>query len=624
MEPRLLDMMRKEVEMLCVLDHPHIVKIFEYAIDDSNEELVLVLEHLAGGDCQKLLTEALAVDTLLSEALVARLMHQVFLALSYCHSQGVLHRDIKPANMILTGEDLLGIADCKVIDFGVAVRDDSLERGIFGTLSHIAPEVAAQTGDIYTAKADVWAAGVTTFQLLTGLLPFGRPTMGAGGCRALLRPIAKYKGFDEDIAPKVQDVPGWENRSPEAQQFVRWLFEADPAKRPTCTEALEHPWLQMYKAETEKLSQEMIQSLARYPHAPPLVRCCLYAIAARQNIPDLERFGAAFLRIDREGKGKLSSDDLTAVLGRKSMPIPIKADHIIDAADLDHSGFINFTEFVAACLYTRHVQSGTLEELLGNAFNALDTDRDGKVCIAEIRELFRERDAPFLEHLPQDRPFDLKTWCSSLINSFAARPAQPEQKLRDYLRDIREQELAQPANQPGLAEQARKCIREQERVQPGLWPDGLNPTPSAARLAPMPGVGLVASPQRQASYTPPVVPAKVIANHDQASPQAQHLTVMAARGHSSVPTPGMLQFPQRQVPVASLKPAAPPPSASKSGGVTQGYLTPRIVPASPRGPLQATGPAPSSDANTPLPAHLLTGLQQGWVTCRQPLAMVQR
>jgi hypothetical protein len=72
-----------------------------------------------------------------------------------------------------------------------------------------------------------------------------------------------------------------------------------------------------------------------------------------------------------------------------------------------------------------------------------------------------------------------------------------------------------------------------------------------------------------------------------------------------------------------LTPSAAPPPASKSG-VTPGYLTPRIVPASPRGPLQATGPAPSSDAHTPLPAHLLTGFQQGWVTCRQPLAMVQR
>merc|ERR1711971_674932 len=153
-------------------------------------------------------------------------------ALNYCHAKGILHRDIKPDNMILVEEDLLGVADCKLIDFGVSTRNDSDERGIFGTLSHIAPEVAAQSGvHIYTDKADVWSAGVTTFQLLTGLLPFGRSTV-SGGVRQGLLQISGFKGFDEDIGYKLQGHPGWECRSPEAQNFLRWVLVADPAKRP--------------------------------------------------------------------------------------------------------------------------------------------------------------------------------------------------------------------------------------------------------------------------------------------------------------------------------------------------------------------------------------------------------
>lgn len=607
MEPRLLEMMRKEIEMLCVLDHPHIVKIFEYALDESREELVLVLEHLKGGDCQDVLTEALAAGSLLSEALVARLLHQVLLALSYCHKEGVLHRDIKPENMILTGEDILGIADCKVIDFGVAVRDDSLERGIFGTLSHIAPEVAAQKGDIYTAKADVWAVGVTAFQLLTGMLPFGRPTMKAG-CRQGLRHIARYKGFDEDVAPKVQDVPGWENRSPEAQQFVRWLLTADADKRPTCSEALDHAWLQMYKAETESLTQEMIQSLARYPSAPPLVRCCLYAIAARQNIPDLERFGTAFLRIDRDGKGKLSPDDLAAALGRKSMPIAINADHVIAAADLDHSGEINFTEFVAACLYYRHVQRGTLEDLLRGAFEALDTDRDNLVSVSEIRDLFRERDAQFLEQLPQDRPFDLRTWCSSLQNICASTPvkqAVPEAGRCPPQRQV----ASHPVANSGYAIGQTVAYFSASQGNVWLMTKVVSKRGNDVELACKPGYFLGLEEQAEKM--------QAIASPGQAVSQPPCLA--PERGRHNVPGIGVQQLQPHQHPITAARPGVHTEGDSKS----QGYVMPNLLSAPPRGLLEARGHV-APDAGSCLPAHLLSGLQQGRVTCRQPIAMVHR
>jgi len=75
---------------------------------------------------------------------------------------------------------------------------------------------------------------------------------------------------------------------------------------------------------------------------------------------------------------------------------------------------LGVVEFVAACLYGRHVQRGSLEHLLKSAFEALDADRDGLVHIDEIRTMFRERDAPFLERLPQNHPFDLSAWCSCL------------------------------------------------------------------------------------------------------------------------------------------------------------------------------------------------------------------
>ena len=59
----------------------------------------------------------------------------------------------------------------------------------------------------------------------------------------------------------------------------------------------------------------------------------------------------------------------------------INVDSLLTAADLDHTGRINYTEFVAACLYARFVQRGSLEDLLRSAFEALDSDRDGLIQV---------------------------------------------------------------------------------------------------------------------------------------------------------------------------------------------------------------------------------------------------
>ena len=71
MKPEHVKMMRDEVDLLCQLDHPGVVKIFEHAFDETTGELTIVLEHLRGGDCFALLDAA--DGTPLSEALVSRL-----------------------------------------------------------------------------------------------------------------------------------------------------------------------------------------------------------------------------------------------------------------------------------------------------------------------------------------------------------------------------------------------------------------------------------------------------------------------------------------------------------------------------------------------------------------------
>jgi serine/threonine protein kinase len=424
-------MTRKEVDLLCKLDHPNVVRIFEHACDDFNQTLVMVLEYMQGGDCLTLLEEA--NGTLLTESLCGRLLHQALTALCYCHSQGVVHRDIKPDNMMLADSidrAAIGTATdalCKLIDFGLAEQRATSKQGPIGTPPYMAPEIAkaaramknrCPTGNTiihaseWTATVDMWSLGVTGFEMIMDEGPFLRESNDD-----TFAAISQYTNYED-----LKQRSAWCQRSTEAHDFLRMLLVADANKRPTANEALDNIWIQMHKGTRNSLGAEMIHSLSGYQDAPPLVRCCLYVIASRLDIPDLERFGATFLRLDTDGDGMITREDLTQAFTELEKDWPsecnsLDADTILDAADLNHAGGINFTEFVAACLYARHIvqdHQASLGHLLERAFDALDDDRDGWITLDQVTPLFRERDAPSLQRLPQDRPFDKREWSECL------------------------------------------------------------------------------------------------------------------------------------------------------------------------------------------------------------------
>ncbi|MFN7723480.1 MAG: serine/threonine-protein kinase [Rubrivivax sp.] len=120
---------------------------------------------------------------LLPAPLVFRLMALVAQALQHAHSRGVVHRDIKPANLIV---DLphLGL---KVTDFGLARVHGGFHTGtgvVLGSPAFLAPELLA--GAEATPAGDLYALGVTLYQLLTGQLPFEGHSLGE-----LLRSVAQ-------------------------------------------------------------------------------------------------------------------------------------------------------------------------------------------------------------------------------------------------------------------------------------------------------------------------------------------------------------------------------------------------------------------------------------------------
>ena len=144
------------------LAHPNVVSVFDYGED---AEIAWIVMEMVEGETLKALLDR---QERLPAPVIVRLMGQILDALSYTHSRGVVHRDIKPANIMLTEDRVV-----KIADFGVArIENSSMTHvgTVLGSPAYMAPEQFR--GDATDHRADIWAAGVILYQMLTGERPF--------------------------------------------------------------------------------------------------------------------------------------------------------------------------------------------------------------------------------------------------------------------------------------------------------------------------------------------------------------------------------------------------------------------------------------------------------------------
>ncbi|MGH8901407.1 MAG: serine/threonine-protein kinase, partial [Egibacteraceae bacterium] len=151
----LLARIRQEAEILAALDHPHIVRVYEFVPDEGG--IAIAMQYAPGGS----LAERLAAHGRLDPASIAALTVPIAQALASAHRRDVLHRDIKPGNILFTsdGEPLLS-------DFGIArwkAAGRLTQTGVqLGTAEYLDPEVA--DGSPPDERSDVYSLGVVCYE----------------------------------------------------------------------------------------------------------------------------------------------------------------------------------------------------------------------------------------------------------------------------------------------------------------------------------------------------------------------------------------------------------------------------------------------------------------------------
>lgn len=366
-----------EINILKVLDHPNIVRVYEFFEDSKS--FYIVMEHCRGGELFQEIMKLKQYD----EPQSAQIMRQLLSCISYLHSISICHRDLKPENILF--DEKSDYMNIKLIDFGSACFfNEKLMKEGMGTAYYIAPEVLKNS---YTEKCDVWSAGVILFILLTGSPPFS----GANN-KEIFKSILKGI-YNKDSLSKI-------SASKEVLDLISHLL-APEKLRFTALEALEHPWFKNNNSTTidQEVLSKTFNNLSHFETNNVLKDAVRTFIATQlMSVEEIKQAKEIFKALDANGDGKLSREELIiGYSGIMSEEDAIKhVERIMSQVDTDNNGYLEYSEFLKAAVDKDSMMN---TKNMKHAFELFDKDGNGKISAEELKEV-----------LQGDEPLDENIW----------------------------------------------------------------------------------------------------------------------------------------------------------------------------------------------------------------------
>ncbi|KAJ3265434.1 MAP/microtubule affinity-regulating kinase 3 [Chytriomyces hyalinus] len=221
----------REVRIMKLLNHPHIVRLYE--VIDTPNELYLIMEFAAGGE----IFDYLVAHGRMKEKEARRHFRQIISAIEYCHDLHVIHRDLKAENLLLDAS-----MNIKIADFGFSNQFNPGEclNTWCGSPPYAAPELF-QGKEYLGPEVDIWSLGVVLYVLVCGALPFDGSTLPKLRARVL---AGTYK------------VPFY--MSTDCERLIKKMLVIDPKKRTTLDQMKKDPWF------TEGYENEELQPSVQF------------------------------------------------------------------------------------------------------------------------------------------------------------------------------------------------------------------------------------------------------------------------------------------------------------------------------------------------------------------------
>lgn len=397
----------KEVMILKSLDHPNIVKIYEYFQD--KEYIYIVMELVRGKELYQYITEAAP----LSENLSAVIFRQVLSAVSYMHMRNVVHRDLKPENILFDGSVI------KIIDFGTAKKFSPAKkmRGFHGSSYYIAPEVIRQS---YSKECDVWSCGVILYILLSGSPPF-------------------YGNSDAEIFSAISkgefsmSLKEFDNVSAEVKDLISKMLNKDSRSRIPVNDALNHDWFGRFgKAIEQHIDFSILANLKTFKFKNSLQHALYYYMVHRM-LSDAEKrdIMEIFCALDQNFDGVLSKDEIVSGLNRIGIYLSEdELNQIVFCMDYQQNQQIDFSDFVGGVIDRKKFLNNRNLEM---CFRDLDADDDGLIGMHDIQNILQDRKTVDQEYWSElvkdidtsgDRKISYAEFCKTMEELIETGPAQ--------------------------------------------------------------------------------------------------------------------------------------------------------------------------------------------------------
>merc|ERR1712032_1559821 len=395
---------KQEIAIMKMMDHPNIIKLYETFEDHKN--IYLVMELCAGGELFDRIIDA----GHFTEVQAATVMKQIIQAIFYMHENHVCHRDLKPENFLFSSKDPIDKTLLKIIDFGLSCSfsPGQVLNTKAGTPYYVAPQVLAGKDD---ASSDLWSVGVIMYVLLCGYPPFygetdadvlskvrlGNFSFNAADwknisedAKNLIRMLLKMNPKDRYTAQQGLNHEWIMNKAPEAKNVSLEQGFVDNLRGFRSQNKLKKAALQCIAGNLEegkiKALREIFMGLdangdglltvaelkegitkSGMKEVPEDLQAImedidsdgsgqidytefLAATLDKKVYTQEEACWSAFRIFDKNGDGKISKEELKAVLGDDSVTAQVGDDTItklLKDCDRDGDGQIDFQEFMA-------------------------------------------------------------------------------------------------------------------------------------------------------------------------------------------------------------------------------------------------------------------------------------
>ena len=212
-----------EAFLLKKIDHPNIIKFKEvFEVKKPYNQFNIIMEYAEKGDLNKFLQINIEKKIFFPEQLLLDWLCQICTALKYLHYKKIIHRDIKPANIFMNN-----LNQIKLGDFGISknLKTYGFASSFVGSTYYMAPEIV--DGENYSFEADIWALGVTFYELMNLKKPFR----------------ANYPAIYLEI--KTKEVEEINNiYSKEFKDLIYQMLNKEPNKRPKANDILRKQFIQ--------------------------------------------------------------------------------------------------------------------------------------------------------------------------------------------------------------------------------------------------------------------------------------------------------------------------------------------------------------------------------------------